>query len=51
MADMMGHAKVDTQYLFYVQGSEERKRGAADTLGNKLHKIAQDLENEPALVH
>jgi integrase len=51
IADIMGHAKVDTQFLFYTQGYDERKQSAADILGEKLRKIAQDRTNETALVN
>jgi integrase len=51
IADIMGHAKVDTQFLFYTQGYDERKQSAGSILGEKLRKIAQNRTNELALVN
>jgi integrase len=39
IAEMMGHADVDTQFI-YIQGDEVGKRAAADGLGEELSRYA-----------
>lgn len=49
IADIMGHAKVETQFI-YNQPVEEMKRVAADRLGNILCELVRDFEEKTALV-
>jgi len=51
VADIMGHAKVETQFIAgYTQSEETMKRVAADRLGNKLCELVRDFEEKTVLV-
>jgi hypothetical protein len=50
IADMMGHADVETQQIYAV-GMDDQKRLAADRLGKQLGNIGQILTVENELVN
>lgn len=50
IADLMGHADVETQSI-YAAPSDEMKWVAADRVGGKLCKIVEIFDTESALVH
>lgn len=50
IADILGHAKVNTQFI-YIRSMDEKKWDAAGKRGTELCKIVQEVEQEAALVH
>ena len=48
VAELMGHAKVDTALNVYTQVIDGAKRAAAQQVGGELFKIVHDVEGATA---
>jgi hypothetical protein len=51
IAQLMGHANVDTTLNVYTQVLDGSLRTAIDTIGSKLFTIVHNPENPGALTH
>ncbi|RPJ64360.1 MAG: hypothetical protein EHM24_23095, partial [Acidobacteria bacterium] len=51
VAQLMGHANVDTTLNVYTQVLDGSLRAAVDTVGSKLFTIVHNPENPGALTH
>ena len=51
VAQLMGHAKVDTTLNVYTQVFDDSLRSAVETVGNELFRIVQKPETGTELTH
>ena len=51
VAQVMGHAKVDTTLNVYTQVQPAMVRGAVNAVGSELFTIVQSAEDPTALIH
>jgi len=51
LAELMGHAKVDTTLNVYTQVIDGAKRAAAQAVGNGLIEIERNAEGPTTLIH